>query len=135
MTDCIFCKIVAGEVPCNKIAETENFFAFLDQSPKNPGHTLVIPKLHVKDFMEFPEEHGQEWFTFSKKVVAAIRKGVGVQDFRVTMNNGKDASQLVFHQHTHFIPHPAKDNLGNQTGKKTTSKELAEVLERILSYL
>lgn len=135
MSDCIFCKIAAGDVPCEKISESENFLAFLDISPTNPGHTLIIPKKHVRDFTEFPERLGEEWFSFSKKVIEAIKKGLGVTDFNLGMNNGRFAGQIVFHQHTHLIPRKEKDGLEVWSSKPATPKELAEIQKQILSYL
>lgn len=135
MEDCIFCKIVAGEIPCTKILEDDDFLAFLDISPINPGHALVIPKKHFIDFTEFPEELGNKWFAFTKKVIDALKQGLGVTDFNIGMNNGAVAGQVVFHQHTHIIPRNAEDGLKHWGSKQATPEELQAVQKKILSYL
>lgn len=133
MKDCLFCKIIAGEIPCAKLFEDDNFFAFLDISPINEGHTLIIPKQHIQDFTDFPEELGNEWVTFTKKVIDALKSKLGVTDFNIGMNNGPYAGQVVFHQHTHLIPRKESDGFKHWPSKQATPEELKEVQKRILS--
>lgn len=132
MNDCLFCKIVAGEIPCKKIAETNDFLAFLDISPINEGHTLIVPKEHVKDFHEFPESLAESWVVFVKEVMAQVKAGVKADAMNLGMNNGAASGQLVFHQHTHLIPRFEGDSLKNWGGKNVTPEELEATAKKIL---
>ena len=130
--DCLFCKIVAGDVPCEKIGESKNFFAFLDISPINKGHTLIVPKSHCKDFSDFDESLSEEWTVFIKEINEQVIVGVGAQGSNIGMNNGSAAGQAVFHQHTHIIPRFEDDELGSWPNKEMSADELKEVREQIL---
>ena len=113
MENCIFCKIVAGEIPCTKIAENEDFLAFLSIEPVSKGHTLIIPKEHIVDFHEFPSSKAKAWTEFLQEVMALVKKGTNADALNVSMNNGAAAGQVVFHQHTHIIPRFEGDELPN----------------------
>ncbi|MFA5142103.1 MAG: HIT family protein [Candidatus Woesearchaeota archaeon] len=101
--DCIFCKIAKGEIPSAKVYEDKDVIAFLDISPVNKGHTLVLPKHHYETIMETPEFLLHNIMDVIKKVskVLVITKKGGVN---VCQNNGKAAGQLVNHVHFHVIP-------------------------------
>ncbi|MBN1376822.1 HIT family protein [Candidatus Woesearchaeota archaeon] len=109
--DCIFCKIVKGEIPCAKIYEDKEFLAFLSIGPVNKGHTLVIPKEHSKNLFDFPKAEESDLVEFLKKVADAVVKGTGADGFNLSLNNGKAAGQLVFHTHFHIIPRFNNDGL------------------------
>ena len=113
MTDanCIFCRIAKGEIPCAKVYEDENVLAFLDLAPVHPGHTLVIPKEHYRDMLEFPAEKGSVIFAAVQKVAAAVVKATGAQGFNIMQNNGIAAGQTMFHIHWHIIPRFDNDGL------------------------
>jgi|SRR5215471_7426535 len=101
MADCIFCKIVAGEIPSKKVFENERVLAFEDINPKAPTHILVIPKKHVENVSD-----GQADPALLGEIVAqsaAVARKVGLTDFRLVANNGKEAGQLVFHLHFHLL--------------------------------
>jgi len=101
MADCIFCKIVAGEIPSKKVFENERVLAFEDINPKAPTHILVIPKKHVENVSD-----GQADPALLGEIVAqcaAVARRVGLSDFRLVANNGKEAGQLVFHLHFHLL--------------------------------
>ena len=104
MTDCIFCKIMAGEIPCTKVYEDDNIFAFLDISPVYKGHTLVIPKIHCASINDIEEEVLHKWMSGVQKVAKAVQSGTGVKGVNLIMNNGSTAGQIVFHAHMHIIP-------------------------------
>jgi len=123
--------MITGEVPCYKIAQSENFIAILDKFPVNKGHTLVIPKKHCKDFSEFPEEQGKEWIVFMNETAQKVMKAVGAQGYNVGMNNGEAAHQLVFHQHTHIIPRFDDDGLEHWPDSEASNEELAELAKKI----
>lgn len=109
--ECIFCKIVAGEIPCAKIFETEHFLAFLDIAPVRPGHTLVVSKGHYPTLFELPAELGNELVGVLQIVSRAVKEGLGADGFNVGMNNFKAAGQLVHHAHIHIIPRATDDGL------------------------
>lgn len=104
MEDCLFCKIVKGEVPSTKIYEDEHVYAFLDINPMNLGHTLVIPKGHCADIHDIPESELHHVISAAKKIANAVKKATDADGVNVYMNNGKAAGQIIFHSHTHVIP-------------------------------
>jgi histidine triad (HIT) family protein len=101
MTDCVFCKIVAGEIPSRKVFENERILAFEDINPQAPTHILLIPKKHVEslnDGAADPELLGE---IVSRS--AAIAGERGVPEFRLLTNTGRQAGQVVFHLHFHLL--------------------------------
>ncbi|MGF3182338.1 HIT family protein [Facklamia sp. P12934] len=110
MTNCIFCKIINGEVPSAKIYEDDEVFAFLDITQVTKGHTLVIPKKHVKDIFEYDPELASTVFSRIPKIADAIKKSIpGVKGMNILNNNGEVAYQSVFHSHIHLIPRYHKE--------------------------
>jgi histidine triad (HIT) family protein len=106
MTDnnCIFCKIVSGEITTNKVYEDDKVIGFLDLHPKAKGHTLVIHKGHTKDFLTTPDEVLHEMIPTIKKIAQQQMKDVGASGFNLSVNNGSTAGQEIFHLHFHIIP-------------------------------
>lgn len=103
MSDCIFCKIVAGEIPSDKLYEDEDVLAFWDISPQAPTHFLVIPKKHIPRPVDIEEEDEQVSGKLLR-VAARIAKENGVEDnYRVIFNNGAKSGQVVFHLHMHIL--------------------------------
>jgi len=100
--DCIFCKIVEGEVPSHTVYEDENVMAFLDTNPVSKGHTLVIPKEHVDDI------HGAEGMEYMWDAIVdvsnAVKDAFGAEGVNIAQNNGAKAGQEVFHLHFHITP-------------------------------
>ncbi len=109
--DCVFCRIADGRIPAAKVYEDEDVAAFLDLSPVHPGHTLVIPKKHYKDVLEFPSELAPAVFSAIKKIAGALISATGASGINVLQNNGPAAGQSVFHIHWHVIPRFEKDGL------------------------
>src|SRR3989344_2959122 len=108
---CIFCKIIQGKIKAERIAESNNFLAFLDAHPKTKGHTLIIPKKHLVTLLDIPNKLGNELLELTKKVASRLldeKKGDG---FNVLMNNLEPAGQVVFHAHVHIIPRKEGDGL------------------------
>lgn len=132
MPDCIFCKIIAGEIPCDKVYEDGEVLAFLDISPVNKGHTLVVPKEHYVDLVECPEDRAEHLIRVVKKVGQAVLKAVEADAFNVGLNNGAAAGQIVNHAHFHVIPRFNGDGLKSWPhGKYADDGEKAEVAGRI----
>lgn len=105
MEDCIFCKIINGEIPSYKIYEDEIIYAFLDITQVTPGHTLVVPKKHAKDIFEYDEELASQVFARIPKIARALEKAYpDMQGLNIINNNREVAYQSVFHSHIHLIP-------------------------------
>lgn len=118
MDDCVFCKIIKGEIPSNKVYEDDKFFAFLDIAPINYGHTLVIPKEHHRTLMDMPEDLLKEFFIVTRKIAKAVKEATNADGFNIGINNEKAAGQLVFHTHAHIIPRFSDDGLVHWGSKK-----------------
>lgn len=102
--DCLFCKIVAGEVPSKKVYEDANTFVFLDINPRNPGHMLVIPKKHYETVFDMPENEIGDFFKTVKKMAERCRSAVSAEGISISQSNGRIAGQMVLHMHAHIIP-------------------------------
>ena len=135
MDDCIFCKIVVGDVPAEKIYEDEEVVAFLDISPITKGHTLVIPKQHFKDLLDTPDDSLAKLMSVVKNIAPSITRAMGADGFNVGLNNGKAAGQVVYHIHFHIIPRFTYDNLKMWEGSGYKEGEMEEVGSKIRSYL
>ncbi|MBQ6757927.1 MAG: histidine triad nucleotide-binding protein [Selenomonadaceae bacterium] len=105
MSDCIFCKIAAGEVPSQKVYEDDTVIAFKDLSPKAPIHVLIVPKKHIQSIAHFQAEDKELAAHIFVDVVPKLAADFGVADagFRLTINTGKDGGQTVPHLHVHFL--------------------------------
>lgn len=131
MSDCIFCKIVSGQIPCYKIYEDDDVLAFLDIANDVYGHTLVIPKAHCTNLLDANEQ------TLAK-VMAAVQKvgrhyvdNCGFDGFNTFNCNGKDAEQSVFHLHVHVIPRKSGDGLHIWSNKGKQDDNLAEICNKL----
>ncbi|MDR2943924.1 MAG: HIT family protein [Methanosarcinales archaeon] len=111
--DCIFCKIVSGEIPCFKVYEDENALAFLDVAPCADGHTMVIPKKHAGAFVEMtPEEAGNLFEAVNKVSVRLMDKLENVTGLTIGANTYASAGQTVMHTHIHIFPRCEGDGGG-----------------------
>jgi histidine triad (HIT) family protein len=110
-SDCIFCKIVDGDIPCAKVYESETCLAFLDIAPVNAGHVLVLPKGHYPTLMDIPAELGCDLTEALSKVGKAVMEATGAEGLNLVQNNFEAAGQLVFHAHFHLIPRFSDDGL------------------------
>lgn len=103
MSDCVFCKIVRGEIPSNKIYEDEEIFAFHDIHPQAPVHFMIVPKRHVASLDDVTMEHQQVLGRILAKA-GELAKGQGLNDgFRTIINTGRVAQQEVYHLHVHIL--------------------------------
>lgn len=107
----MFCKIIAGHIPAEKIYEDENVLAFLDIHPTSKGHSLVIHKKHSENLIESDDEMLAQLLPQIKKVAGAIEHALNSDGFNVTMAKGETAGQTVFHLHFHIIPRYRNDGL------------------------
>ena len=133
-TDCLFCKIAAGAIPCANVFETEQLLAFLDIAPATPGHTLIVPKVHYETLLDAPAELGTALLRAVQTVGRAVMDATGATGFNVLANTFASAGQVVMHAHIHVIPRSAGDGLTPWSGKPYASNEamqrLAEDLRR-----
>lgn len=111
MNDCIFCKIIRGEIPSRKIYEDENTYAFLDVNPSTKGHTLVIPKKHYENTLETPEDELNNIIQTTKKIAILLKQKLHADGINIMNANGKEAHQSVFHIHFHVVPRYKDDGL------------------------
>ena len=109
--ECIFCKILRGEIPCFKVYEDDDVLAFMDVNPVAPGHVLVIPKHHSRDILETPPEWVGKAFAGAGRVARAVQKSLAPDGINIVQTNGPGAKQSVFHLHVHVIPRAMGDGL------------------------
>lgn len=134
-TDCVFCKIVSGEISTNLIYEDKHTMAFLDYEPVNPGHTLVIPKEHYENIFTAPEETLIYMMRTIKKISHGIKDGLMIENMNLAMNNGSIAGQKVFHAHIHLIPRNEADGLKLWKGGKYEVGQAEKIVEQIKKAL
>ena len=108
--DCLFCKIIKGEIPSSKVYEDENVIAFLDIFPYIKGHTVVVPVEHYETFLEFPDHKMENYFSILKKLIDQIKTNLNADGINIVQNNFRAAGQIVFHMHYHIIPRWENDN-------------------------
>lgn len=136
MSDCIFCKIIQGEIPSAKVYEDENLLAFLDITQVTPGHTLVIPKKHVQDIYAYDDEIASLIAKKLPVIARAIKEAFpDCKGINILNNNEPTAYQSVFHTHWHIIPrYHAEDGLGivfTDHSKDYSQEEFQERAQRI----
>ncbi|MFV8211932.1 HIT family protein [Streptococcus pluranimalium] len=104
MENCIFCQIVSGTIPSSKVYEDDKVMAFLDITQTTNGHTLLIPKKHVRNVLEMDQETAQDLFVQLPKIARAVQKATGAAGMNIINNNEEVAGQTVFHAHIHLVP-------------------------------
>ncbi|HEM6189830.1 TPA: HIT family protein [Streptococcus suis] len=104
MSDCIFCKIVAGEIPASKVYEDDHVLAFLDITQVTKGHTLVIPKKHYRNVLDMDAEAAGQVFSVVPTLARQLKEKLGANGLNIVNNNEEVAGQTVFHTHIHLIP-------------------------------
>jgi histidine triad (HIT) family protein len=109
--DCVFCKIAEGEIPCSKVFEDDTTLAFMDISPLNKGHLLVIPKNHFGNILEIDEEAYGRLFSVICRIAKAVGACLSPDGMNVLQLNGKAANQVVPHLHIHIVPRWIGDGL------------------------
>ena len=135
-SDCIFCKIVAGELPAIKLAEGEHTIAIMDAFPATRGHALVITRQHREDVLEMTDEELAETNIMLRKLAAAIQKVTGCPAFNLLNNKGRLAGQVVFHAHFHVLPRYEDDNMQVAFSKiDMTDEQKAELAREIRGQL
>jgi len=135
MSNCLFCKIVAREIPAEIVYDNEIVMAFLDITPVNPGHVLVIPKAHYPDFASTPPETLCEVTVVAQHMAKAALAATGATGFNIGVNNGRVAGQLVDHMHLHVMPRRDGDGYDLWHGMPYATGQMAVVAEKIRAAL
>lgn len=104
MENCLFCKIINGEIPSSKIYEDNQVMAFLDISQTTPGHSLLVPKEHIRNVLDMSQETATSLFARLPKLARALQKATGSLGMNIINNNEEIAGQTVFHAHVHLVP-------------------------------
>lgn len=129
--NCVFCAIVAGEIPSFKVYEDDLVLAYLDINPFAKGHTLVIPKAHTEGLLDTPEETLAAVIARVKKIAARVKSVLKADGFNILQNNGEAAGQTVKHVHFHIVPRFGNEPLTfeNHPGDFEALKKLAAELQ------
>lgn len=135
MNNCIFCKIIQGEIPADKIYEDENHLAFLDIAPVNPGHILLIPIVHYKNLYNLPDDTLGGIAPLIKKIAIAVKQATNADGISIRMNNESAAGQIVPHAHFHIMPRFSNDGHRHWRGKQCPPDKLKETAEKIKKFL
>ena len=130
--DCIFCKIVAGDIPCFKLHEDHATIAFMDINPVNPGHALIVHKTHHKDLFEIPADNIAAVTQTAQKVAKVVQATLSPPGMNLLQCNGPAAKQSVMHFHMHVIPRHMEDGLTmNWDLVQGDMEEIGKLAERI----
>jgi histidine triad (HIT) family protein len=127
--DCIFCRIVAGELPATVVREDERTFAFMDINPWSRGHVLVIPREHAKDIHAIDPEDLAAVHIAAQDVARRQLEALDADGVNLWNSTGKVAGQVVFHFHLHVIPRYADDGIGNPVGRDPAVSEPEQIAE------
>mgnify|MGYP003333555171 FL=1 len=134
--NCIFCKIVSGEIPCFKLYEDDLTLAFMDINPANEGHALVIPKEHWEDVYAIPSDLFGATVQTVQKIAQAVNTVLSPYGMNLVQANGKGAAQSVFHFHMHILPRAEADELKLNWGLRPGEMDaIKAVSERIKASL
>jgi len=130
MEDCLFCKIIKGEIPSYKIWEDENFFAFLDINPINPGHTILVPRKHLDYIFDLEEPLYSEIFRTVKKLSKPLKRVTGAERIALAIEGF-----VVPHIHIHLIPVNKVNDLDPNRAKKSSPEELLTIAEKVKALI
>jgi len=131
--DCLFCKIVKGQIPSMKIYEDTDCIAILDINPASKGHTLVIPKKHSLNIFDTDEEVLKKVIAVAKRLSENIKNKLNADGINILQNNGQQAGQIVQHFHLHIIPRYKNDRIVFMFPRATAKKEELESIAKLLS--
>lgn len=136
MEDCIFCKIINGDIPSRIVYEDDEVVAFLDLTQVTKGHTLVVPRKHVADIFEYDDELAEKVFSRLPKIARGIKNSdPAIVAMNVMNNNGELAYQSVFHSHIHLLPRYTEDDTFSIHFGDNSEKYSSEELDQIASSI
>lgn len=132
MDNCIFCKIISGEIPSAVIFEDEEFKAISDRFPGNIGHVLVLPKKHYSNIFDIDEDVAGRLFRLATKIAKNMKEVLGFEAMNVVQNNGSLAGQTVHHFHLHLIPRYENDKVQIKWEQlDLTDEQIAEIQNKL----
>ena len=130
--NCIFCKIIKGDIPSYTIYEDDEFKVILDVGPVAKGHALILPKDHYENFYELPEDVAIKVIKLAKKLMVKITDALGCDGFNILQNNKEAADQTVPHYHMHLIPrYEGGQRLFSYKPLELSKEEQEEILKKI----
>lgn len=136
MDNCIFCKIISGEIPSAVIFENDEFKVILDRFPASKGHVLIIPKKHFDNIFDIDPDLGGRLFTLAVRMAGIVKKATGAENMNIIQNNGPLAGQTVNHFHLHIIPRYENDSISVKWSQlQLTDDEIEDVRKAIVSKL
>jgi histidine triad (HIT) family protein len=135
MSDCIFCKIVNGEIPAAKVFENEHVMAFLDISQVTKGHTLVITKVHKENLFELTPDIAKNLFESVPAIANALKEEYKPLGLNLVNNNGEQAGQTVYHFHMHLIPRYGQGDGFGAVWKTNTSDYTPQTLKEMAANI
>jgi histidine triad (HIT) family protein len=124
-----------GEIPSEKVYEDSEFVAFLDINPRNPGHTLVVPKKHYQTILEMPDNEAAELFKVVKKIALAVKKGMKSDGISIGQSNERAAGQVIPHAHFHVIPRFLSEGPPGLESILPTKKLTKEMLDKTMETI
>jgi len=131
MDNCVFCKIVAGQIPSYKVYEDEQTLAFLDIKPTSAGHTLVVPKKHYANLEEVPEDVLAAVIKTVKKIGKSLKDNLPTAGYNISENNDPIAGQIIPHLHFHVVPRTSNDGFKLWPQRNYATGEAEDVLNKI----
>ncbi|HVR86913.1 MAG TPA: HIT family protein [Planctomycetota bacterium] len=108
-SDCVFCRILSGEIPCQKIFDDARCVGIMDINPVSWGHVLVLPKEHYETWADLPPDLAVDLARATQKIAIGVKKAAGAEGFNLLMNNHRCSGQAIFHAHFHIIPRKTND--------------------------
>lgn len=132
--NCIFCKIIEGNIPSHRVYEDDFFIGMLDINPANRGHVIVYPKNHAENIFELPDGDAEKILIVVKKIAMAVTEAYGCDGINILQNNGEAAGQSVNHLHIHIIPR-FNDDAVSIEWKQNVIDDFEQVKEEIVQKL
>jgi len=132
LNNCIFCKIISGEIPSATIYENNEFKVILDRFPSNIGHVLILPKKHYANIFEIDEEVAGRLFKLAVKISKHIKENLELEAMNIVQNNGEMAGQTVNHFHLHIIPRYPDDKVSVKWEQlDLTDKQISDIQNKL----
>ena len=135
MENCIFCKIIAGEIPSATVYEDDDVKAILDVNPAARGHVIVLPTKHASDVFSIPDEDLSKAICVAKKIAIAVKEAYKCDGVNILQNNGEAAGQTVFHLHIHVIPRFEGDTISVKWKQGEMPADLDVIADEIKACL
>ena len=129
MKDCLFCKIINGDIPCYKVYEDDTILAFLDVNPDSDGHTLIVPKTHYKDINDIPNDVLIHVYEVARKLSKLLQERLNCDGISLLQNNG--SVQEVKHYHLHLKPYYSNNSSVKLVKDKTKIHDVESIYEKL----